>query len=765
MYKVWVLAALLLVGCDNNKVGTTPSQSANPATTASAAGGNSVEGNAGQPASPPVPSTTTTPRATVTNRYAGVEQCAGCHQQQAKDWQGSHHDLAMREPTAEMVKGDFNNTRFDYFGTVSTFYKTGDKYFVRTDGPDGKLQDFAISYTFGVYPLQQYLVAFPGGRLQALGIAWDTRPKAEGGQRWFHLYPDQKLTYKDDLHWTGRSQNWNFMCAECHSTHLQKNYDAAKREYHTTWTDINVACEACHGAGSQHISWAKQESGWEALAPTKGLTHLFNDQKGAHFLIDPHTGTPKRSTPRITETEIQVCAACHSRRAQLFEDDRHGQPLMDSFRPALLDAGTYHIDGQIQEENFEYGSFVQSKMYKEGVTCSNCHNPHTLKLKAEGNGVCLQCHGASQFDTPKHHHHPVGSTGAMCVNCHMPSKIYMGVDERHDHSFRIPRPAQSVVLGTPNACNQCHTDKTADWTAKQTKTWYGHDPVGHQKFAETLQAARSQTAGADRKLIAILDDLNQPAIARATAARAMTSWLSQETVMVLAEHLTDDDPLVRMGTLDAMQPLPPGLRQQLVTYLLHDPVRSLRIQAAQLLADVPLENLSEADRSAMEKASADYIAAQRHNADDPSAQVNLGNFYLQRGEFAKAEATYQSALQLDQKWIPAYVNLSDFYRQAERDSEAQKLLADGIKLLPDAAALYHSLGLVQVRLKDLPAAVVSLKHAVALAPTDARYNYVYAVALHSNGQTPQAIVAVNNALKLIPNNASLLELREQLRAE
>lgn len=347
----------------------------------------------------------------------------------------------------------------------------------------------------------------------------------------------------------------------------------------------------------------------------------------------------------------------------------------------------------------------------------------------------------------------------------MPSKTYMGVDERRDHSFRIPSPAQSVVLGTLNACNQCHTDKSPAWAAAQTKNWYGHDPVGHQQFAEALQVARSQAAGADRKLIAILDDLNQPAIARATAARAMTSWLSQETVMVLTEHLTDNDPLVRMGTLDAMQPLPPGLRQQLAIYLLHDPVRSLRMQAAQLLADVPLANLSPADRAAMERASADYIAAQQHNADDPATQVNLGNFYLQRGEFDKAEATYKSALQLDPKWIPTYVNLADFYRQVQRDTEAQTLLASGIKLLPDAAALHHSLGLVQVRLNNLPAALESVKRAVELAPTDARYNYVYAVALHSAGQTPQAIVAVNNALKLIPNNASLLELRDQLRSE
>src|SRR3990167_6435597 len=735
MYKVLVLAVLLLVACDNNNSGTKS-----------------------------VTSPTSTPASAVGHRYVGAEQCAGCHQGQAKDWQGSHHDLAMLEPTAEMVLGDFDDARFDYFGTVSTFYKSGDQYFVRTDGPDGTLQDFAISYTFGVYPLQQYLIALPGGRLQALGIVWDSRPKAEGGQRWFHLYPTEKITHNDELHWTGRTQNWNFMCAECHSTHLEKNYEPVKREYHTTWTDINVGCEACHGPGAQHISWARQEAGWQALAATKGLTHFFNDQQGAHWQTDPNTGTPKRNVPRTSETEIQACAACHSRRAQLFEDDRHGQPLLDSYFPALLDAGVYHADGQIDQENYEYGSFVQSRMYQAGVTCSNCHNPHSLKLKAEGNGVCLQCHGAVQFDSPKHHHHPEGSSGAQCVNCHMPAKTYMGVDARRDHSFRIPRPAQSVTLGTPNGCNQCHTDKSPEWAAAQVKTWYGRDPVGHEQFAETLHAARLQAVNADAQLVALLNDLQQPAIARATAARAMAGWLSQETLPVLASGLQDKDPLVRMGTLDALQPLPPELRKQLVLPLLHDPVRSLRMHAAQLLADVPPASLGTNERTALERASADYIAAQTHNADDPAAQVNLGNFYHQRGALADAEAAYRGALQLDPKWVPAYVNLADFYSQTARDADAKKILGNGIDLVPAAAALHHSLGLVNVRLHDMQAALVSLQHAVELAPTDARYHYVYAVALHSAGQTPAALAATDNALKLLPDNASLLELRDQLRS-
>ncbi len=314
--------------------------------------------------------------------YVGRAACVECHAEQDRLWRGSHHDLAMQEANKNAVLGNFDNVTFRYAGVTSTFFKRDDKFFVRTDGPDGKLADFEIKYTFGVTPLQQYLVEFPRGRLQALSIAWDARSKEQGGQRWFHLYPGERITHTDELHWTGPRQNWNFMCADCHSTNLRKDYDPTHREYHTTWSEINVSCEACHGPGSRHVTWARREEGWNKInARSKGLIVALDERKDVRWVHDPQSDTPKRSPPRHTETEIQVCAPCHSRRAQLFDDDRPGQALMESYLPSLLVEGLYRADGQIDGEVYVYGSFLQSKMYKAGVTCSDCHDPHSLALK------------------------------------------------------------------------------------------------------------------------------------------------------------------------------------------------------------------------------------------------------------------------------------------------------------------------------------------------------------------------------------------------
>jgi len=224
--------------------------------------------------------------------FVGGKVCAGCHQKEYKLWQGSHHDLAMQVANDNTVLGDFSDANFTYFGVTSTFYKRDGKFKVRTDGPEGKLKDYEIKYAFGVYPLQQYLIEFPGGRLQALSIAWDSRPKGEGGQRWFHLYPKEKITHDDTLHWTGPNQNWNYMCAECHSTNLKKNYDLKSDTYSTTWFEINVSCEACHGPGSRHVAWAEHKSDREKLDsdPDKGLIVVLDERKGVKWTIDSETG-------------------------------------------------------------------------------------------------------------------------------------------------------------------------------------------------------------------------------------------------------------------------------------------------------------------------------------------------------------------------------------------------------------------------------------------------------------------------------------------
>ncbi len=720
--------------------------------------------SAGQPSLTPVIPTApaAADNAMPSAQYVGRAVCAGCHAGQDRLWQGSHHDLAMQEANAQTVLGDFNDAEFRKDGVVTRFFQRDDHYWVNTDGPDGQMADFEILYTFGVTPLQQYLVALPGGRLQALSISWDSRPRAEGGQRWFHLYPDEKIDHRDELHWTKLSQNWNFMCAECHSTDLQKNYDEATHGYRTTWAEIDVSCEACHGPGSRHVAFTEKQPGHEQIDPeTLGLTHRLDERKGVNWPIQTATGNAQRSSPRTTTREIETCARCHSRRGQWFGDYQPGQPLMNTHLPALLRAGMYHVDGQIDGEVYEYGSFLQSRMFQAGVTCSDCHEPHSLKLRAEGNGVCLQCHGAEKYASEQHHFHPANSVGAQCVECHMPAKHYMVVDPRRDHSFRTPRPDLTVKIGTPNACTGCHADRSAQWAATELKRRLGHDPTGFQDYAATLQAARADAADAEERLSALLRNPFQPAIARATAAAELGAHLTPESFPLLVQALDEAEPLVRAAALESLDRVPPQHRWEATHALLRDPVRVVRAMAAEALAGTPGELIPAGDRVDFLNASEEYLAAQRNNADDPGAVVNIGNFHAARGQAAEAEQAYREALALNPDWVPAYVNLADLYRQTDRDGEGVGLLQEGLARQPRAVALHHSLGLAFIRRKNLQAALASLKAALDLAPKDNHLRYVYAVALHSTGKTHEAKAVVKAGLTQSPGNPELKTLKAQ----
>jgi len=215
-------------------------------------------------------------------------------------WETSHHAQAMKYATESTVHGDFNDAHYVYGDVATTFYRKDSKFMVRTDGPDGALQDYEAKFTFGVSPLEQYLLELPGGRLQALTIAWDSRPKADGAQQWFHLHPNETIKAGDPLHWTGLQQNWNFECAECHSTNLRRNYDPVSGAYKTSYSEINVSCESCHGPGSLHASWARKDAGWQSLDATKGLAVSLDERRDVSWTLDPTTGNGARSAPRRT---------------------------------------------------------------------------------------------------------------------------------------------------------------------------------------------------------------------------------------------------------------------------------------------------------------------------------------------------------------------------------------------------------------------------------------------------------------------------------
>ena len=680
--------------------------------------------------------------------FAGAQACAGCHQLEFKRWMGSHHQLAMQPANDSTVSGDFHNVKFTNGKITSTFFKTDGKFMVRTDGPDGALHDYQIQFSFGVFPLQQYLIAMSGGRLQALGIAWDSRPTKLGGQHWFFLYPGQKIPASDPLHWTGIDQTWNYMCADCHSTNVRKNYNPRTRSYETSYAEINVACEACHGPGSDHLMWAKKLGNWKQFDANQGLTITLNERKAAEWTTDSATGQPRRITPQ-SESEIEMCARCHSRRGQIHEDYVHGQPAGDDYRIALLDQDLYFPDGQIKGEVYEYGSFLQSRMYREGVTCSDCHEPHSLKLRAEGNNVCLQCH-AARYDSPLHHHHKAGSAGALCANCHMPTRTYMVVDARRDHSIRIPRPDQSQTLGTPNACNECHADKSPQWASDTLYKWYGHAPSGFQKFAQTLNDARRGAPPARQELSALIADRQQAAIARATALSLLAPSAPDPAKAAVAIGMKDDSALVRRATAQALSNLDLQQNPGGPTQLLSDPVRSVRIQMAEVMAGVGSAEFPAEVSAALDGAIAEYIAAQELDADRPEAHMNIALLFQRQGQTSRAEAELRTALLLEPSFVPAAVDLADLYRGLGRDADGENVLRSALIRTPEEPSLLHALGLLMVREKQIPRALELLSDATHRDPANPRYAYVYAVALGDFGRTPEAITVLKTSLKFHP---------------
>jgi Flp pilus assembly protein TadD len=665
----------------------------------------------------------------------------------------------MQQSNDKTVLGNFNDAKFSKDGVTSRFYRKDGKYYVRTDAPDGQLQDYELPYTFGVFPLQQYLVPFPNGRLQSLVLAWDSRNKEQGGQRWFHLYPDQKIAHSDPLHWTGRNQTWNYMCAECHSTNLRKNYNLAMDGYATTWSEINVSCESCHGPGSAHLTWA-QKHDKASYRPSEGTDGLVVNMKGAGgswSFVRTSDATMHRQGQPQNHAELETCAPCHARRRPITSDYQPGEPFLDTYVPNLLEQGVYYSDGQILEEDYEYGSFVQSKMYHEGVTCSNCHDPHSLKLpSANLNSVCGQCHLFAKFDSPQHHHHKKGSSGALCVNCHMPTRTYMVVDARRDHSFRVPRPDFSVAYGTPNACSQCHMDKSARWAAAAVANWYGPNRRQEPQFVKAIDSGRRGLVTAEKDLASLITDSSQPGIVRATALTLLAQYLTLASLPAVQIGLADDEALVRGGAVQAVEPLEPQQRVRLAAPLLSDPVRSVRIEAARLLAGTAPEFLNDTQKSALDRAISELIASDLVSVERPENHVSLSLLYVQMGRLGDAESELNTALRLDPSFVPAMLNLADLYRIQNRDDLGDPWLEKAIMVAPDAAEPVHALGLLKARQKRYQEALPLLTKAAAMQPENARYNYVYAVALHSSGEVDKSIAVIAQAHKKHPADREIL---------
>ncbi|MDF1812658.1 MAG: tetratricopeptide repeat protein [Verrucomicrobiales bacterium] len=698
--------------------------------------------------------------------FVGVKSCKTCHEQEFGEWMQSDHHKAMLPATDETVLGDFTDVTFEHFGRETKFYRKGDEFWVNAENEAGERVDYKIDYTFGHYPLQQYLIPFPGGRYQALQVCWDSRPKEEGGQRWYHLYPDEEIPPDDILHWSKRHFNWNYMCADCHSTNLKKNFDSEKNEYHTSWSEINVSCEACHGPGSVHVNWAKLEAGEEVpnldevkkYMQSKGLVVRLKEPEPGAWVVNPETGQPERTVALKSDVQVDTCARCHSHRQLMEPNYKAGASFHDTHSPSILTDQLYHHDGQVDEEVYVYGSFVQSKMYHAGVRCTDCHHPHTMKTLAQGNALCVRCHVPQKYDTPAHHFHQVGSTGAQCVECHMPTKNYMVVDARRDHSLRIPRPDLAKKLGTPDACTNCHQDKDVDWATEAFFERWGRGPR-NSHYGEIIAEARQGNPGSLDRLIALAGDLDRPGIVRATAVEQLGFAAGDpDAFKALTERLSDEDPNVRKTAVAALLPFPTSQRAIWAAPLLKDPVRSVRTEAVRVLAAAK-NDLTESQKADFDKAAEEYISRQQAVSDRAAGHMGLGLFYTDTGEMEKALDAYRDAARIEPEFVPARINLAELLFQLNRPKEAEKEFRAAV----EAAAIPENEGQARdalarflIRMKRHEEGIAELAKATKLMPNHAQTQYFYAVALNSTGKTEQALTYLERATELDPNNPEYL---------
>lgn len=617
--------------------------------------------------------------------YAGSAQCSSCHQREYELWKDSHHQLAEREIELAKDHHAFEPTREISHGSQTTVaqVQNGKVQLVAT-GKDGKEKAFAVDRVIGTEPLRQFLVKGASGRYQATELAYD--PNAD---EWFDVYGEEDRRPGEWGHWTGRGMTWNQMCASCHNTRLRKHYREATDSYHTTMAERSVGCEACHGPMKEHVQWQNQYQ---------------------------ETGRSDPTIPVFTrDQKMQNCAPCHARRGEATGEFRPGEELLDHYILTIPDdTDVYYADGQVREENYEYVSFLSSKMHGAGVSCMDCHNPHSAKVLDSGNSLCMRCHGPPQPPAPRidpsvHMFHTPETAGGRCVDCHMPETVYMQRDPRRDHGFPIPDPLMTIEHGIPNACNRCHTEKDAQWALGYVKAWYGERMERDTRDRTRLVArAREGKENAVPELMKwAREETNQ--VWKATAAHVLGNWLEKPGVTKLLMEMTRDrSPLVRRKAVVSLAPFAgtasPSVGETLGS-LLEDPVRSVRLAAAWgLKANLDTNTVPG-------KELLHYLSI---NSDQPIGAMQKGGFYVDRGRPEEALTYFQRAVEWD----------------------------------PYSAALRESLAICLSRLGRPEAALEQIKQACALAPNEASYRYLLGLAWSEAGNVEQAVKALEQAVEL-----------------
>lgn len=660
--------------------------------------------------------------------YVGSQKCKECHADQFEQWEGSHHDKSMQKANRQSILAPFKGEVYKSQGVTSTFFQKEGKFYVNTEGRDGKNHDFEIIYTFGITPLQQYIVLFPDGQYQCLRTAYDTVKN-----KWYDLYPDFKVVHKEWLHWSRGGLNWNTMCADCHSTNVKKNYNEKDHSYDTNYAIINVSCEACHGPGKDHVENALRTG---------------NDYK---------TDGTMQMVGLNSKELVDACARCHARRENITLHHTPQGTFLDHYFPQLITQDIYHADGQILDEDYVYGSFIQSKMYHNGVSCKDCHDPHTTKRKFDDNRLCMQCHDGATYNVKSHHKHTMGTEQAMCINCHMPGKYYMGNDFRRDHSFRVPRPDLSLAYGTPNACAGCHKDKDDQWAYDNFVKLYGEPKKNH--FSDKLAPGITGAVGGRDSLMMLAHDTIFPNMARASAVSALRNYANQINVSEVLKFLKDDSPLVKAATTDLIADLELGTdHYKVVLPLLKDAKRAVRVKAFFALSAVPYAKIPEEYREFYNKVKIEFANNLKATAEFTGGRMKRAQYYLSKGKTQNAIASLEKALTLDPINNIVRSTLANLYYQVKDYKKSEEAYKTILEQEPGYGLTNYNYGLLLNELGRPKEAMEQLEKGLEYMPENDRIAYNLALLYFQNTQVNKATSLLDIQLKRNPNNTDLIYL-------
>jgi tetratricopeptide (TPR) repeat protein len=704
----------------------------------------------------PVPSAPPRPAASPPAGYAGSESCRECHARFYELWSTSHHGLAMQPYTAELARTRLSPQPEPLKVGQRTYQAYPEKHVVLERGPAGE-KTYQIEHTMGGKNVFYFLTPMARGRLQVLPVAYDVNRQA-----WIDTSASAVRHFGDatadaPIEWTNPVYTFNTSCLGCHVSQLARNYDPATDTYRTKWGEPGINCETCHGPSAEHVRLAR------LLPPGAPMP-------------DPKLIVTRTLTPAQTN---DTCSSCHAKLSPLTEHMPPGERFFDHFNLSTLEDPDFHPDGRDLGENFTLTTWRLSPCLKGGkLDCVDCHTSSgRYRFRTENpNGACLPCHEKHVTDVVAHSRHPVDSEGAKCIACHMPMTEF-GRMHRSDHSMRPPMPSATLAFKSPNACNMCHMEKDAAWADQLVREWRTRDYQAPTLLrAGWIAAARKADWSKLPEILRYLASPEREEIWATSLLRLLRGCDREEKWPAILACLGDPSPLVRAAAVEALgDRVRPDTLAPLLTAA-RDGYRLVRTRAGAALSSLPLASLDAASRPIVEAATQEYLRTLRARPDDSASRYNLGNFYMERQDFARAveeftaasrlqplslaplanralahaatgdnanaEASLRAALKLDPNHAGVNLNLGMLLAELGRLPEAEQAFRTAAKSDPQSATAAYNLGVLLGR--DRPAEGIEwCRRAATLRPDDARYGYTLAFFLHQHGKTAEALQTLN----------------------